>query len=98
MKLKILFIIIILAGTLSPVLLRDQQLRPGFDKAEYREMLLISAATMSTPALPSSSLLMTIITGSFRGRTREFSNTNCIMHTSIFSTITIPGKNKRIFK
>jgi len=49
MKLKTLFIIAIPALIFFPVMLTGQQLRPGFDKAEYREMLLISARTSANP-------------------------------------------------
>lgn len=49
MKLKYFFIIVVLTWTLVPVILQGQQLKPGFDKAEYREMLLISARTSANP-------------------------------------------------
>jgi Lipase (class 3) len=49
MKLKTLFIIAIPALIFFPVMLTGQQLRPGFVKGEYREMLLISARTSANP-------------------------------------------------
>jgi hypothetical protein len=49
MTLKKLFVAVFLAVMLIPACLSGQQLKPGFDKAEYREMLLISIRTSANP-------------------------------------------------